>query len=73
MLDLFFFLSFLVAFFIGLLLLPSYIKRAYEVGITGFDIHKPNTPAVAECGGIVLMLAYLIGLFTFIPLSLIHI
>jgi len=66
-LDLFFFLSFLVAFFIGLLLLPSYIKRAHEVGITGFDIHKPNTPAVAESGGIVLMLAYLIGLFTFIP------
>jgi len=62
-----FILSFALAFFICLLLLPRYIKRAHEVGMVGLDVHKPNTPEVAESGGVILMLAYLIGLFVFIP------
>jgi UDP-N-acetylglucosamine--dolichyl-phosphate N-acetylglucosaminephosphotransferase len=67
MLEPLFVLSFALAFFICLLLLPHYIKRAHEVGMVGLDVHKPNTPKVAESGGVVLMLAYLIGLFVFIP------
>jgi UDP-N-acetylglucosamine--dolichyl-phosphate N-acetylglucosaminephosphotransferase len=50
-----------------LLTLPRYIKRAKQVGVTGQDIHKPGSPAVAESGGVILVLAYLIGLFFFIP------
>jgi len=69
MLEPHFILSFALAFFICFLLLPYYIKRAHEVGMVGLDIHKPNTPRVAECGGVVLMLAYLIGLFIFIPFA----
>ncbi len=59
--------SFLVSLIVCLLVLPSYIRKAKQVGITGLDIHKPNAPAIAECGGVILILAYLIGLFFFIP------
>ena len=59
--------SFLISLIVCLLVLPSYIKKAKQVGITGLDIHKPSVPAIAECGGVILILAYLIGLFFFIP------
>jgi UDP-N-acetylglucosamine--dolichyl-phosphate N-acetylglucosaminephosphotransferase len=52
-----------------LLTLPRYIRRAKQVDVTGQDIHKPGSPAVAESGGVILVLAYLIGLFFFIPFS----
>lgn len=59
--------SFIISLVACLLLLPSYIKKAKQVGITGLDIHKPGSPVIAECGGVVLVLAYLLGLFFFIP------
>ena len=61
--------SFLISLAVCLLTLPRYIKRARKVGVTGQDIHKPGSPAVAESGGVILILAYLIGLFFFIPFS----
>jgi len=62
-----FLLSFLAAFLMCLFLLPSYIKKAKAAGITGVNTHKPRLPQIAECGGVVLVLAYLVGLFAFIP------
>ncbi len=59
--------SFVIALMVCLLLLPSYIKKAKQVDITGLDIHKPGSPAIAECGGVILILAYLIGFFFFVP------
>lgn len=59
--------SFLLSLMACLILLPPYIKKAKQVGITGLDIHKPGSPVIAECGGVILVLAYLIGLFFFIP------
>jgi len=59
--------SFLISLLACLLLLPPYIKKAKQVGITGLDIHKQGSPAIAECGGVILILAYLLGLFLFIP------
>jgi len=59
--------GFIISLLACLLLLPSYIKRAKQMGITGLDIHKPGSPAIAECGGVILILAYLLGLFFFLP------
>lgn len=59
--------SFLISLVACLLLLPPYIRKAKQVGITGQDIHKPGSPAIAECGGIILIVACLIGLFIWIP------
>jgi len=69
MLDLIwiFLLSFFTSLIFCVFLLPHYIKKAQAVGMVGRDIHKPNLPKVAESGGIPLMLAYLMGLFIFIP------
>ncbi len=61
--------SFILSLLACLVILPSYIKKAKQVGITGKDIHKPGSPAVAECGGVILILAYLLGLFFFIPFN----
>src|SRR3972149_2074978 len=67
--DLIFIESFLISLSTCLLLLPPYIKKAKQVGITGVDIHKPGLPAIAECGGVILILAYLLGLFFFVPFN----
>lgn len=60
-------LSFFISLILCMLLLPHYIKKAQAVDMVGIDVHKLNMPKVAESGGIALMLAYLMGLFVFIP------
>jgi len=59
--------SFMISLLACFVLLPPYIRKAKQVGITGLDIHKLGSPTIAECGGVILILAYLIGLFFFIP------
>jgi UDP-N-acetylglucosamine--dolichyl-phosphate N-acetylglucosaminephosphotransferase len=61
--------SFLISFAVCLLTLPRYIKRAKKAGVTGKDIHKPGSPVIAESGGVILVLAYMLGLFFFIPFN----
>jgi len=63
-------LSFFISFAICIFLLPYYIKKARAVDMVGIDVHKLNKPKIAESGGIILMLAYLLGLFIFIPFLL---
>ena len=67
--ELIFLSSFALAFSICAVLLPSYIRKARHVGIVGEDIHKSGNPKIAECGGVILVIAYLIGLFAFIPFT----
>jgi UDP-N-acetylglucosamine--dolichyl-phosphate N-acetylglucosaminephosphotransferase len=61
--------SFLISLLACFLVIPSYIKKAKQAGITGLDIHKPGSPVIAESGGIILILAYLVGLFFFVPFN----
>jgi len=61
--------SFVISLLACLLILPYYIRKAQQAGITGQDIHKPGSPAIAESGGVILILAYLVGLFFFIPFN----
>ena len=60
-------ISFAVSLVICAVLMPLYIRRAVKVKMTGTDIHKKNRPEIAEAGGIVLTLAYVLGLFSMIP------
>jgi UDP-N-acetylglucosamine--dolichyl-phosphate N-acetylglucosaminephosphotransferase len=60
-------LGFAVSLVICAVLLPLYIRRAVKVKMTGTDIHKRSRPEIAEAGGIVLTLAYVLGLFSMIP------
>jgi len=59
--------SFALSLLACLVLLPAYIRKAKQVGITGLDIHKQGSPVIAECGGVILIIAYLIGFFFFVP------
>jgi len=61
--------SLVISLLACLLILPYYIRKAQQVGVTGKDIHKPGSPVIAECGGVILILAYLVGLFFFIPFN----
>jgi len=60
-------LSFFISLTICIFLLPHYIRKAHAVDMVGVDLHKVGKPKIAESGGIILMLAYLLGLFIFIP------
>lgn len=62
-----FLLSFFISLIFCMLFLPHYIRKARAVDMVGRDVHKPGSPKVAESGGVALMIAYLIGLFIFIP------
>ena len=48
--------------------MPHWIKRAQNAGLTGKDIHKNNNQQVAEMGGIVVLLAFLIGIMSYIAM-----
>ena len=37
--------------------------------MVGVDIHRSGLPEIAECGGVILVIAYLIGLFFFVPFN----
>src|SRR4030067_1425413 len=60
-------IRFAVSLVICSVFMPLYIRRAVKGKMTGTDIHKKNRPEIAEAGGIVLTLAYVLGLFSMIP------
>jgi len=60
-------IGFAVSLVVCAALMPLYIRRAVKVRMTGTDIHKQGRPQIAEAGGIVLTLAYVLGLFSIIP------
>jgi len=64
-----FVLSFAIAFLMCLFFLPPYIRKAHQVKMVGVDIHRSGLPEIAECGGVILVIAYLIGLFFFVPFN----
>jgi UDP-N-acetylglucosamine--dolichyl-phosphate N-acetylglucosaminephosphotransferase len=41
---------------------PEYIKKAHKRRLVGKDMHKPDKPDVAEFGGIVIILGYVVGM-----------
>lgn len=63
-----FFSLFVAVAIIVWLLTPHWIKRAQKAGLTGKDIHKNNDQVVAEMGGIVVLLGFMIGIMGFIAM-----
>lgn len=55
-----------VSFFITLLILPYWIKRAIYAKLVGKDMHKQDHPAVAELGGLCVVAGFLIALLFFV-------
>lgn len=59
---LYIFLIFAVSFFTTLFMFPAAIPRLKRAGITGNDMNKPDTPQVAEMGGLVLAAGFSAGI-----------
>lgn len=61
-----------IAFFVVFLVIPSWIKKAKKVGLVGKDMNKANKTIIAEAGGIVVILGFLLGVFLYIGISIFY-
>jgi UDP-N-acetylglucosamine--dolichyl-phosphate N-acetylglucosaminephosphotransferase len=52
----------LLTFAVTVLATPKWIKRAHSKGLVGKDMNKHDKPKVAETGGIIVFLAFLLGM-----------
>lgn len=55
------FVSVILSFFLVLLLMPWWIKRAHGKGLVGKDMNKRARPKVAETGGVVVFISFITG------------
>jgi UDP-N-acetylglucosamine--dolichyl-phosphate N-acetylglucosaminephosphotransferase len=63
------FVPILLGFFVCLLLLPVWIKRAKEVGLAGKDMHKKSDEKVSESGGICVVVGFIFGVLIYIAIK----
>jgi UDP-N-acetylglucosamine--dolichyl-phosphate N-acetylglucosaminephosphotransferase len=62
-------LSVLVSFFAGLVFLPIWIKKCKQINLLWEDMNKPNRPKnVASSGGIVVIMAFILGVLSYIAI-----
>lgn len=58
--------SIIISFCITLVTLPYWIKRAKNAKLAGPDVHKKESPQVAELGGLCVIAGFLIALLFFV-------
>jgi UDP-N-acetylglucosamine--dolichyl-phosphate N-acetylglucosaminephosphotransferase len=58
-----------LAFFSVLFTLPFWIKRAKKMGLSGKDVHKEGEYEVAEAGGVIFLLGFVLGTLSYIALK----
>jgi UDP-N-acetylglucosamine--dolichyl-phosphate N-acetylglucosaminephosphotransferase len=56
------FITFAIAFLVTFLLFPVAIPRLKRAGITGQDMNKPEKPAIAEMGGLIIVIGFIAGI-----------
>jgi len=61
---------FATVFIIVWIVMPHWIKRAQKAGLMGKDIHKNSDQPVAEMGGIVVLLGFLIGIMGYVAMRI---
>lgn len=59
-------LPIVISFLLVLLLLPFWIRKAKQIGLIWDDMNKVNSPKVAGSGGIVVVMGFILGVFTYI-------
>lgn len=59
---------FLATFILTWGLLPGWIERAKKAGLVGRDIHKKTERKVAEMGGVIVLLGFMIGVVGYIAM-----
>ncbi len=61
---------FAAVFVLVWIIMPHWIKRAQKAGLTGKDIHKNSNQLVAEMGGIVVLLGFLVGIMGYVAMRI---
>jgi len=62
-------LPILLSFFITLFSLPLWVKRAKKAGLTGEDMNKNYKEYIAETGGVVVILAFVLGILSYVAIK----
>ncbi len=62
--------SFVISFLVTLYVLPYWITKARKANLTGQDMHKVNKRQVAEIGGIIVLLSFLVGVLSYIAIRI---
>lgn len=58
-----------IGFLTTLFLLPSWILRVKKAGLVGKDMNKFDKPEVAEVGGVIVLVGFLVGVLAYIALQ----
>lgn len=61
---------FLTVFVLTWIIVPFWIKRAKKAGLVGKDVHKDNGQEIAEMGGIIVLLTFLIGVMGYVAMRI---
>jgi len=62
-------LPILVSFLIALFAIPIWIRKAKQIGLVGKDKNKSDHPETAESGGIVVFVAFIIGVLCYVAIK----
>ncbi len=63
------FIPIILSFFVTLLALPSWIKRAKKIGFVWEDMNKYKKPKIAGSGGIVVVMGFVLGVLCYIAIK----
>lgn len=63
------FIPFLLAFGVTFYLMPYWIRRAKQAGLTGKDVHKLSKPETSELGGVPVIMGFLVGILFYIGME----
>jgi len=62
-------LPIITGFFLVLFFIPSWIKKAKQIGLYGRDIHKFSEKEVAEAGGVSTLVGFVLGVLVYVALK----
>lgn len=66
MVDFFLFIPIVLSFILTVLLMPYWIRKVHSIGLIWDDMNKVKAPRVAGSGGIITVLAFIVGVLIFI-------
>jgi UDP-N-acetylglucosamine--dolichyl-phosphate N-acetylglucosaminephosphotransferase len=58
-----------LSLFVTLFSIPFWIKRAKKVELAGKDMHKNSSELVAEAGGVVVIIGFIVGVLSYIAIK----
>ncbi|MDP2672316.1 MAG: glycosyl transferase family 4 [Nanoarchaeota archaeon] len=69
MVELLLLATILVSFFCALFVIPFWVRKARQENLVGKDMHKLNSPKIAEGGGVSVMFGFSIGVLLYLAIN----